>query len=275
MQNGSVQTEHAGQPVLPAPESLKFYRWAVKLLNRARIPYLVGGAYAFARFTGITRHTKDFDIFIRPADCERVLGLFAEQGCQTDLTFPHWLGKVLCGDDFIDVIFSSGNGAAPVDDDWFEHAIDGKVFGLSVRLCPPEEMIWQKSLIMERERFDGADVAHILHARGADLDWPRLLRRFDDKWRVLLAHLVLFGFIYPGERDKIPASVQRELIGRLEQELRSEPVSEQLCQGTLLSREQYLVDVARWGYQDARLAPNGNLSKEDVAHWTAGIQNDG
>jgi hypothetical protein len=274
MQNGSAAAPRPGQPVLPDPESLAFYRWAIQELTRAEIPFLVGGAYALERYTGITRHTKDFDIFTRPEDCQRVLDLFADQGCQTDLTFSHWLGKVLCGANFIDVIFSSGNGAAPVDDGWFEHAIEGAVFGLPVRLCPPEEMIWQKSLIMERERYDGADVAHILHACGPDLNWPRLLERFDGHWRVLLAHLVLFGFIYPGERDKIPARVQRELIGRLEQELQSTPAPDQVCQGTLLSREQYLVDIGRWGYQDARLEPKGNLSREDVAHWTAGIRND-
>ena len=31
------------------------------------MPFLVGGAYAFARYTGIERHTKDFDVFVRAA----------------------------------------------------------------------------------------------------------------------------------------------------------------------------------------------------------------
>ena len=60
---------------------------------------------------------------------------------------------------------------------------------------------------MERERYDGADVAHLLRAHGDRLDWPRLLRRFGPHWRVLLSHLVLFGFIYPGERALVPAWV--------------------------------------------------------------------
>ena len=32
-----------------------------------------------------------------------------------------------CGQHFVDVIFGSGNGLAPVDDDWFTHAVDETV----------------------------------------------------------------------------------------------------------------------------------------------------
>ena len=58
------------------------------------------------------------------------------------------------------MIFSSGNGVATVDDEWFAHAPEGEVLGLPVRLVPAEEMIWSKAFIMERERFDGADIMH-------------------------------------------------------------------------------------------------------------------
>jgi len=32
------------------------------------------------------------------------------------------------------------------------------------------------------------------------------VRRFGDAWPVLLSHLILFGFIYPGERGRVPRS---------------------------------------------------------------------
>ena len=41
-----------------------------------------------------------------------------------------------------------------------------------MRLIPVEEMIWSKGLIMERERFDGADVTHLIRARTATCDAP-------------------------------------------------------------------------------------------------------
>ena len=51
-------------------------------------------------------------------------------------------------------------GVAKVDDLWFDHAPRTNVLGLIVRLTPAEEMIWSKAFIQERERYDGADVAH-------------------------------------------------------------------------------------------------------------------
>ena len=74
---------------------------------------------------------------------------------------------------------------------------------MPVRLCPAEEMIWSKAFIMERERFDGADVAHLLRAaRRASSTGSACSPASASNWRVLLAHLVLFGFIYPGERRR-------------------------------------------------------------------------
>ena len=253
------------------PETLAFYRRALHLLEGSGIRFLVGGAYALQRYTGIVRHTKDFDVFVRPADCRRVLDTFAAAGYRTELTFPHWLGKVYGGDDFIDVIFSSGNGVATVDDGWFEHAVDEDVFGEAVKLCPVEETIWSKGYVLERERYDGADIAHLLRARGRDLDWRRLLGRYGRHWRVLLSHLVLFGFIYPSDRDAVPAWVLEELTGRLLRETKAPPPARKVCQGTLISREQYLTDLEEWGYEDARLRPGGPMSPGDVQIWTEAI----
>src|SRR5262249_45540967 len=143
--------------------------------------------------------------------------------------------------------------------------------GVPVRLVPAEEMIWSKGFVQERERFDGADIAHLIRAQGPRLDWERLLLRFGPHWRVLFGHVVTFGFIYPGEWDAVPAWGLEELWRRLRQEMGSPPPAGRLCQGTLLSREQYLPDVRCWGYADARLGPDGPLSAADVEHWTWAI----
>jgi hypothetical protein len=224
-----------------------------------------------AQYTPIVRHTKDFDLFVREEDAHRALQALAEAGYRTEMTFPHWLGKAYQGDQFVDLIFSSGNGVARVDEEWFAHATTGDVLDMPMPLCPPEEIIWSKAFIQERERFDGADVAHIIQGCGARLDWPRLLRRFGRNWRVLLSHLVLFGFVYPAERLIVPEWVMRDLLERLQGELAAAPADERLCQGTLLSREQYLVDVEGRGYKDARLGPAGGMSAEQIAHWTRAI----
>jgi len=247
------------------------YDQALARLVESEIPFLIGGAFALERYTGIARNTKDLDIFLRASDLDAALAEVASFGCRTEVTFPHWLGKAFTADGMIDFIFSSGNGVARVDDGWFEHAVDAEVLGVPVKLCPAEETIWSKALIMERERYDGADVAHLIRALGPQLDWPRLLWRFGPHWRVLLSHLVLFGFIYPGERWRIPAGVMRELTARLTAEVHTSEPDERLCCGTLLSRAQYLHDVNAWSYRDARLSPTGAMSLDDIARWTAGI----
>jgi hypothetical protein len=248
-----------------------FYRQVLSRLRASTIPFLVGGAYALERYTGIQRHTKDLDVVVLRADAERTLGVLEAAGYRTELTFPHWLGKARQGDYFIDVIFGSGNGICAVDQDWFEHSVPAQVLNVPVRLCPVEEMIWSKAYIQERERFDGADVAHLLRACGPALDWDRLLRRFQQHWRVLLSHLVLFEFIYPGETRQIPARVRKNLLHRCQTGYLEQGAADRVCQGTLLSREQYLFDIGSWGYQDARLLPRGSMTREEVKHWTEAI----
>jgi hypothetical protein len=256
-------------------ESRDFYVRSMTILMDANVPFLVGGAYAFARYTGIERHTKDFDIFIRRSDFDRAAQVLHKAGYQTELTFPHWIGKAYQGDDFIDLIFSAGNGIACVDDLWFEHAVPEVVLGLNVGLIPPEEMIWSKGLIMERERFDGADVAHMLKNVGRDLDWKRLIKRYGEHWRALYAHLVLFGYIYPSRRSNIPEWVMKELGDRLTREVAQPDSEDKVCYGTIISRQQYLQDIQEWGFQDARLKPCGTMTAEEIAHWTKGIEVDG
>lgn len=260
-----------GTRPLGSLDKAELYRQALELMNRTGVPYLVGGTYAFHYYAGIARTTKDFDIFVRPRDLQRVLDVLARVGFKTEIAFSHWLAKAFNGDRLIDIIFNSGNGIVEVDDEWFAHAVDEEVLGVPVKLSPAEEMIWSKALIMERERFDGADVAHLFRHCSGLLNWERLLRRFGPNWRVLLSHLVLFGFIYPGERALIPSGVMRELVNRLLAELDVPTRDSKLCQGTLLSRSQYLVDVDEWGYEDARRPPRGSMTPEQIAEWTAAI----
>lgn len=245
----------------------------MRILQGAGIPFLVGGAFALGSYTGVTRDTKDFDIFMRSSDVDRTLQVFRENGFNAVMAFPHWLAKIHHGEAFIDVIFNSGNGLCPVDDRWFRNARPAGLMGMTVDLVPPEEIIWQKAYIMERERFDGADIAHLLRASANSLDWPRLLERFGPDWPVLLSHLVLFGFIYPSRRSLIPTGIMNELLSRLAQDsLAADEANEKLCNGTFLSRAQYLPDIERWGFQDPRLTSRTTITPEQLQVWTSAIE---
>ncbi|MEP6680341.1 MAG: hypothetical protein ABJB65_02560, partial [Chloroflexota bacterium] len=205
-------------------------------------------------YTGIGERTKDLDLFLRPAHAERALELLRAAGHETEMTAPTWIAKTKVGEHLVDLIFSSGNGVAIVDDLWFEHARWGQVLGHRARVIPIEEMIWSKGFIMERERFDGADVIHLLRAAQGRIDTDRLLARFGLHWRVLLAHITLFDYVYPSDRRMVPERLRSLLLERAATE--SEPVegSARLCYGTFLSRTQYRADIERFGLTDARHA---------------------
>lgn len=249
-----------------------FYRRTMHILSEAQVPFLVGGSHAFLHYTGIVRNTKDFDLFIRREDRERALKELESAGYRTEVTFPHWLAKAMSGPDFVDIVFGSGNGVSQVDDEWFEHAVEAQVLGMPVRLMPVEELIWGKAFIMERDRFDGADMVHMLRLQADTLDWDRLVRRFGPHWDLLLSYLIFFGFVYPGERARVPGRIMSDLLGRMQGIVAEPPADEKICQGTLVSRSQYLTDIGRWGYRDARLSPLGNMSAEDALYWTWAIE---
>jgi hypothetical protein len=224
-----------------------FYLRALQTLDDAGIDYMVGGAYSLGYHAGIVRHTKDLDTFVRPIDSHRALDALGAAGLRAEMIFPHWLGKALDPKDettFVDVIFGSGNGLCPVDDEMFANAVSGEALGRSAKLCPAEEIIFSKAFVQERERFDGADIHHLVLARGHELDWERLLRRFTGFERVLLAHLLNYGFAFPADRAQVPDTVLEEVWRRI----RAEPAPEAaFCRGPFISRQQYLVDLAERG----------------------------
>ena len=254
------------------PRAAEFYRQALTLLNEGGVPFLVGGAFAHACFTGIRRPTKDLDLFVRRSDLDRVTELAQARGWRTELAFPHWLAKVYDGEEFIDLIFNSGNGVTPVDDRWFKDNAEADILDVPVRVANMEDGLLSKAFIMERERYDGADIAHLLLSNAGQLDWHGLIQRFGPHWRVLLAHLTLFGYIYPADRHRVPRWVMDHLLARLAEDTAQTAAGDpHVCAGTLLSREQYLHDVRELGYTDGRLTGLSSMTPEDVAHWTRAI----
>jgi hypothetical protein len=246
--------------------SRAFYHEVLATLVHADVPFLVGGGVALARYAGVKRGVEALDLFMRRDDWPGAATLLNHVGIDTHLAFSHWLAKACEGEWTVQIMYNGGNGLTPVDARWFDCAPSDEVVGVKVRLCPPEEMIWSKAFVMERERFDGADILHLIRARHDGLNWDRLLELFEPYPRVLFAHLVLFGFVYPGGTDKVPPWVLAHLWSQVGEEGRH--ASSALCRGTVLSRGQYLVDVEHWGYADARMFPFGTMTRTEIEQWT-------
>lgn len=229
------------------------YRLALTTLNRSGTRYVVSGLYALYEYTGIYRQTKDLDLFVEPQHVVEAARTLREVGFRVYLEQAHWLAKAMHDDKQIDLIFGTGNGLSFIDADWFEHSRAGILAGTQIRVAPPEELLWHRLFVSERHRSDMADVLHLILARGDEFDWARLLERVDVHWRLLLAQVHLYDFVYPGHRLRIPQWVRRVLYDHAEAEIEvsGDP---SICQGTLISRFSYNIDVMEWGFSDPRKA---------------------
>jgi hypothetical protein len=166
------------------------------------------------------------------------------------LTDVRWLAKIFHGDYFIDLIFDTTNNICKVDDTWFVNSTKGVFEGIEVRFLAPEELIWLKSYVQNRERFDGADVNHLFLKTGKSLDWKRLLDRLDQHWHILLAELILFQFIYPSDyQDIIPKWLFDELIARAKEQYDIAGTGEKVCRGPIIDQTQYAIDIKQWDYK--------------------------
>jgi hypothetical protein len=62
----------------------------------------------------------------------------------------------------------------------------------------------------------------------------------------------------------------KDLIARLRSE-QGTAGAKRVCNGTLLSRKQYLLDIRERGFRDARLDKRVRMDEQDIAHWTTAI----
>ena len=227
------------------------YRRALDTLNSAAVPYVVSGLYALYEYTGIYRQTKDLDLFVEPAHLVDAARALKRAGFATYLEQSHWIAKAMWGESQVDLIFGTGNGLSFIDGDWFEHSRAGILAGTQVRVAPAEDLLWHRLFVSERHRSDVSDILHLILCRGDELDWERLIRRVDVHWRLLLAQVHLYDFVYPGHRSRIPQWVRRTLYDKAEEAI-DETGDPEVCQGTLISRFSYNIDVNEWAFRDLR-----------------------
>jgi predicted nucleotidyltransferase len=231
-------------------EAYDYYREALTLLQESGAEFMLGGAFATFHYTGIYRETKDLDVFCKSSEYTKILKHFAAKGYETQLTDVRWLAKVFKGEYFMDIIFDSVNHICTVDDTWYEHATSGEFDGIPVKMIPAEELIWCKTYVQNRERFDGADVNHMFLRYGKKLNWERLLKRLDHHWHLFLAKILTFQFVYPADyRDIVPKWLFDELMKRANEQYDLPPAVEKVCRGPIIDNTQYSIDVREWHYK--------------------------
>lgn len=106
----------------------QFYVEVIQVLKKYNFPFLIGGTFGLTFYTGIRRETKDLDLFLKAHGYQHILRRFVEEGYKVEITDVRWLAKIFKGDYFVDIIFNTVNNLCPVEDSWFEYAVDGELF---------------------------------------------------------------------------------------------------------------------------------------------------
>lgn len=236
--------------ILDTHEARSFYRTAMEHLKATGHRFLIGGAFAFCQHTGIYRDTKDLDIFCTASEYPDILNRLGEKGYVAEVRDSRWLAKAYKDDYFIDIIFNSPNGLCVVDQSWFDNSFKGEMEGVPTSFLGPEDLFWCKIYVQNKERFDGADVNHIILKQGKKMDWKKILDRLDHHWHLLFAQILNFMFVYPGNKDCVPEWLFYELLTRTKTDYELPLAVEKICRGPLLSHTQYNIDLKKWGFKN-------------------------
>jgi hypothetical protein len=233
-------------------EAEECYREALKALLASHpedgppVPFVVGGAFAIHRHTGIWRTTKDIDFFLNPCDIPAAFARLEHAGFATCVEDPVWLAKARRGENFVDLITGVGNASLVIDSTWIDRGLHEIVLGVPCRVLGPEECIASKCFVAFRERFDGADIVHLVKACGRRLDWQRVFDLLGEHWELLYWSLILYAYVYPAHTDVVPEPVWRELMQRFGDLLRH-PDKSAPFRGSLVDPRMFAIDVNEWG----------------------------
>ena len=228
------------------PEQESLFREVLTLMNERGIPYAVSGAFALREHTGICRNTKDLDLFLSSEDVPKALAELRAEGFETEVKDPVWLAKAHRDDFFVDLITGMSNGIVTVDQTWIENATPSQILGVPVRVLAAEELLVSKIFIAFRERFDGADIVHVIFGTRGRLKWGRVMQLVGEHWQLLLWALVLFNYVYPQESKTVPQKVWDTLLERFRENLVN-PKTDANFRGSLLDERMFAIDVNEWG----------------------------
>ena len=198
-------------------KSTSIFREALESLNRSGVRFVIGGAFAVHHYTGMWRNTNDIDAYMDhgtvPLAVEALtMSGFRDFGEQAEGD-RDWIFHAVKDGAIVDLIWEAPNHIGAIDKGVVGRGSPGEFLGVAVRFMPPEELVWSKLFTLNHDRTDWPDIFRLIRF-GPRFDWERLVRMLDEHWPVLLSLMVLFDWVYPGERRSIPLEVREELLSR-------------------------------------------------------------
>jgi hypothetical protein len=173
------------------------------------------------------------------------LAILRQVGFECEVRDPVWLAKAWRDGFFVDLITGMSNGLIVVENSWIERSRSAVVYGVKTRVLAPEELVASKLFVVRRERFDGADIAHVFYGTYGSFDWDREMKLVGEHWEMLLWVLVLFRYVYPAQSHYVPTHIWRELLDRFQREL-ANPNPHAEFRGSLVDDNMFAIDVNEW-----------------------------
>ena len=236
----------SSDPQILAPEQESLYREVLEIVEAHHIPYAVSGAFALREYTGISRMTKDLDLFLTAEDSARALHYLQQKGFQCEVCDPVWLSKAHRDGYFVDLITGMSNAVITVDHSWIERSRPAMIVNVQTRVLAPEELLVSKLFVTRRERFDGADIAHVIYGTHGQIEWNCVLELIGEHWEMLLWAFLFFRYSYPAKTEYIPAWLWRDLLERLTTVIAGDN-KDAPFRGSLVDDNMFAIDLNEWG----------------------------
>jgi len=165
-------------------------------------------------YAGQWRNTKDLDLYVLARDREAMIEILGSLGLRDYYEKqPYdraWIYRGYQDDTIIDLIWAMANQRAQVDETWLEGP-QVEVDHESFHLLAPEEALWSKLYVMQRDRCDWPDAVNLLYGVGPEIDFRRLLQNLAGDVPLFAGLMSMFGWLCPERARELPEWLWREL----------------------------------------------------------------
>jgi len=196
-------------------EQWAVYRDAIAAARTTGLPFMLGGGFALAAYTGRWRNTKDIDFYVLPKQRQAFIDAITEAGFVDYYgQVPYdrgWIYRGFRDGTIVDLIWSMANRRAEAQPSWFEDSTSVEVRGEPLKVIAAEELLWCKMYVMQRDHSDWSDVLNLLYAVAPNLDWRRVLENLEEDLPIMRALLTLFGWLCPSRASELPESLKQRL----------------------------------------------------------------
>jgi hypothetical protein len=208
-ENHVMSTLQAGVTMRDAETAFTIYQQATLALDRADIPYVVGGGLA-VRAYGRTRYSKDMDIFLSNHRIGATMNVLNAVGFHTRDTDASWLYKAIKDEVLVDLIVRT-TGDIRLET---EAVRRGRWVQLQDRpffVMGPEDLLLRKVFSEAEGRPDWYDALSMLQAPIPGFDWRYFVELAERHGAERVLALMLFATT-AGAQDVIPDWVPQALM---------------------------------------------------------------